>query len=115
MPGRISAGAVPRNRGEIVRQARKGEPVGQPVLLAFAQFRAGDTIEALEVEAVDGAAIYDDVLPALAELKAMGVQLFIASSLSHAAVARFLDECCPHELSTAFGAETMREASKPRR
>ncbi len=56
----------------------------------------GDTIEALEVQAVDGAVMYDDVLPALAELKAMGVKLFIASSLSQAAIARFLVKC-PHE------------------
>ena len=56
----------------------------------------GDTIEALEVQAVDGATIYDDVLPALAELKALGVKLFIASSLSHAAITRFLAKC-PHE------------------
>jgi FMN phosphatase YigB (HAD superfamily) len=56
----------------------------------------GDTLEALEVQAVEGAAIYDDVLPALAELKAMGVKLFIASSLSHSAVTRFLTKC-PHE------------------
>jgi FMN phosphatase YigB (HAD superfamily) len=55
-----------------------------------------DTIEALEVQAVDGAAIYDDVLPALAELKAMGVKLFIASSLSQVAITRFLAKC-PHE------------------
>src|SRR5580693_5831763 len=53
----------------------------------------GETIEALEVQAVDGAVIYDDVLPALAELKAMGVKLFIASSLSHVAVTRFLAKC----------------------
>ncbi len=56
----------------------------------------GDTIEGLEVQAVDGAAIYDDVLPALGELKAMGVKLFIASSLSSAAITRFLAKC-PHE------------------
>lgn len=48
-------------------------------------------VEALELEAVDGASVYEDVAPALAELKAMGVQLFIASSLSAAATARFLD------------------------
>jgi phosphoglycolate phosphatase-like HAD superfamily hydrolase len=56
----------------------------------------GDTIEALEVQAVEGAAIYDDVLPALAELKEMGVSLVIASSLSHAAITRFLTKC-PHD------------------
>ena len=57
----------------------------------------GDTIEALEVQAVDGAAIYDDVLPALAELKAMGIKLCITSSLSQAAVTRFLAKCRPHD------------------
>src|ERR1700678_2060668 len=56
----------------------------------------GDTIEALEVQAVDSAVIYDDVLPALAELKVMGIKLFIASSLSHGAITRFLAKC-PHE------------------
>jgi phosphoglycolate phosphatase-like HAD superfamily hydrolase len=50
-------------------------------------------VEALEVEAVDGASVYEDVVPALAELKAMGIQLFIASSLSGAAVTRFLERC----------------------
>src|ERR1700722_1945922 len=55
----------------------------------------GDTIEALELQAVAGAGIYRDVLPALAELKSMGVKLFIASSLSSAAIARFLAKC-PH-------------------
>src|SRR5258708_1838681 len=48
-------------------------------------------VEALEAEAVAGASVYEDVAPALAELKAMGIQLFIASSLSAAAVARFLE------------------------
>jgi len=48
-------------------------------------------IEALEMEAVAGASVYEDVLPALAELKTMGVKLCIASSLSSIAVARFLE------------------------
>jgi beta-phosphoglucomutase-like phosphatase (HAD superfamily) len=52
-----------------------------------------DSIEALEVAAVDGAVIYDDVIPALAALKALGVKLFIASSLSSAAITRFLERC----------------------
>ena len=56
----------------------------------------GETIEGLEVQAADGAVIYDDVLPALAELKAMGVKVFIASSLSHTAITCFLAKC-PHE------------------
>jgi beta-phosphoglucomutase-like phosphatase (HAD superfamily) len=53
------------------------------------------TIEPLEVHAVDGATIYDDVTPALAELKAMGIKRFITSSLSDAAVTRFLARCTP--------------------
>jgi beta-phosphoglucomutase-like phosphatase (HAD superfamily) len=50
-----------------------------------------DGIEALEVQAVDGASLYEDVRPALDELKAMGVGLVIASSLCGAAIARFLE------------------------
>jgi beta-phosphoglucomutase-like phosphatase (HAD superfamily) len=49
------------------------------------------SIEALEVQAVDGASLYEDVRPALRELKTMGVGLVIASSLCGTAVARFLD------------------------
>lgn len=45
--------------------------------------------------------IYDDVIPALTELKAMGVQRFIATSLSTAAIARFLERC-PHEFDAVF-------------
>jgi phosphoglycolate phosphatase-like HAD superfamily hydrolase len=47
--------------------------------------------EALEVEAVDAASIYEDVVPALSELKSMGIQLFVASSLSHRAASRFIE------------------------
>jgi phosphoglycolate phosphatase-like HAD superfamily hydrolase len=47
--------------------------------------------EALEVEAVAGASIYEDVVPALAELKSMGIRLFVASSLSRRAVSRFIE------------------------
>ena len=47
-------------------------------------------VEALEAEAVAGATIYEDVFPALSELKAMGVEVNIASSLSKAAVDSFL-------------------------
>ncbi len=54
-----------------------------------------NTIEPLEQHAVDSATIYDDVAPALAELKAMGIKRFIASSLSDAAVRRFLERCTP--------------------
>ncbi|HWF37117.1 MAG TPA: HAD hydrolase-like protein [Candidatus Acidoferrales bacterium] len=50
-----------------------------------------ELIESLELQAVSGAAIYEDVVPALSELKAMNIQLFMASSLSHTAISRFLD------------------------
>ena len=49
-----------------------------------------DEIKALEMQAVTGASVYEDVAPALAELKAMDVTLCIASSLSGPAVERFL-------------------------
>jgi phosphoglycolate phosphatase-like HAD superfamily hydrolase len=47
--------------------------------------------ETLEVEAVDTASIYEDVEPALAELKSMGIRLFVATSLSRKAASRFID------------------------
>ena len=47
--------------------------------------------ETLEVEAVDAASIYEDVVPALAELKSMGIRLFVASSLSRKAASRFIE------------------------
>src|ERR1700733_13463461 len=49
-----------------------------------------DMLESLEIEAVERASLYEDVIPALAELKAMDIKLFIASSLSSSAIARFL-------------------------
>jgi beta-phosphoglucomutase-like phosphatase (HAD superfamily) len=48
-------------------------------------------VEALEMEAVAIASIYEDVLPVLAELKTMGIRLCMASSLSRAAVTRFVE------------------------
>jgi beta-phosphoglucomutase-like phosphatase (HAD superfamily) len=47
--------------------------------------------ETLEIEAVDAASIYEDVVPALAELKSMGIRLFVASSLSRRAASRFIE------------------------
>ena len=43
--------------------------------------------EALEVQAVDAASIYEDVAPALAELRSMGIRLIVATSLSRKAAA----------------------------
>jgi beta-phosphoglucomutase-like phosphatase (HAD superfamily) len=47
-------------------------------------------IETLEIQAVTAAAVYDDVVPALSELQALGIHLLLASSLSSRAVSRFL-------------------------
>jgi beta-phosphoglucomutase-like phosphatase (HAD superfamily) len=55
--------------------------------------------EALEIEAVNASSVYEDIVPALRELKAMGVHLSMASSLSHAAIARFLEK---HSLDEFF-------------
>ena len=66
-------------------------------LLNLMEASERNTIEALEVQAVDGATIYGDVLPSLVELKKMGIQRFIASSLSNAAIERFRARCCPHD------------------
>jgi len=49
-------------------------------------------VQALEIDAAARASVYEDVLPALGELKVMGIQLLIASSLSRAAVGRFLEQ-----------------------
>ena len=47
--------------------------------------------EELEVEAVDAASFYEDVVPALEELKSMGIQLLLATSLSRRAASRFIE------------------------
>lgn len=54
---------------------------------------AGETCmaEASEMEAVAGTSLYEDVLPALSELRSLGVELLIASSLSSSAVGYFLE------------------------
>ena len=48
-------------------------------------------LQMAEIQAVDAARIYEDVRPALAELRKMGVRTTIATSLSRAAVERFLE------------------------
>src|SRR5690349_7197222 len=57
-----------------------------------------EVVEALEMEAVAGASAYEDVIPALSELKAMGVKLLLASSLSSRAVTSFLEKCALEKL-----------------
>lgn len=58
-------------------------------------------VETLELEAVAAANVYEDVVPALMELKAMGVRLFVASSLSGAALTRFLNRNSLHDFFSA--------------
>jgi phosphoglycolate phosphatase-like HAD superfamily hydrolase len=48
--------------------------------------------ERLELQAVEQVELYEDASPALSDLKAMGIELLIASSLSTAAVSRFLEK-----------------------
>lgn len=64
-------------------------------------FAGGGAAEAVEVQAVESARLYEDVVPALSELKSMGIKLLIASSLSNAAVTRFLDKHSLHGLFSA--------------
>ena len=59
------------------------------------------SIEGLEIEAADGSSLYEDVLPALEELKTMGTQRILASSLSAAAITRFLAKC-PHQFDAVW-------------
>ncbi len=51
------------------------------------------SFDGLEVQAVERASVYEDAEPALAEPGALGVKLVVASSLSEAAVGRFLERC----------------------
>jgi phosphoglycolate phosphatase-like HAD superfamily hydrolase len=48
-------------------------------------------VEAFEIEAVAAASLYEDVRPMLVELKSLGVQLALTTSLSRAATEAFLD------------------------
>ena len=66
-------------------------------------------VETLELEAVAAANVYEDVVPALAELNGMGIKLFIATSLSGAATKCFLER---HSLSEFFSGSWSSENSK---
>ena len=50
------------------------------------------TVEGLELQAVEGVDLYEDVAPALSTLKAMSISLLVTSSLSAVAVSRFLEK-----------------------
>ena len=64
--------------------------------------------EGLELQAVEKAHLYEDVVPALAELQAMNMTLVIASSLSTTAVSRFLRK---FSLNDAFSAVWTRDTA----
>jgi phosphoglycolate phosphatase-like HAD superfamily hydrolase len=64
--------------------------------------------EGLELQAVEQARLYEDVVPALEELKSMGVDLLIASSLSNAAVSRFVGKS---SLASFFSAVWTRDSA----
>jgi phosphoglycolate phosphatase-like HAD superfamily hydrolase len=66
-------------------------------LLNLMEMTGQNAPQALEMEAVERASLYEDVIPALAELKSMDIQLCIASSLSSSAITRFLDKNWLHE------------------
>jgi FMN phosphatase YigB (HAD superfamily) len=57
--------------------------------------------EQLEVQAVNQVELYEDVVPALSELKNMSIRLFIASSLSGTAIGRFLERFAVQDLFSA--------------
>ena len=69
------------------------------LLKSIGEIPSSPLTEALEIEAVDAASVYEDIVPALAEMKVMGVHLSIASSLSAAAITRFLEK---HSLGEFF-------------
>jgi phosphoglycolate phosphatase-like HAD superfamily hydrolase len=62
--------------------------------------------EGLELQAVERVDLYEDAAPAISRLKAMGIKLLIASSLSAVAVTRFLDR---FSLNDSFSAVWTRD------
>jgi phosphoglycolate phosphatase-like HAD superfamily hydrolase len=77
-------------------------------LLNLMEAGGGTSIESLELQAVEAASLYEDVAPALTELKALGTRLCVTTSLSGAAVDRFLEK---HLLSGFFDAVCHRDNS----
>lgn len=60
------------------------------------------SVAALELQAVEQAGPYEDVIPAFTELKTMGIQLILASSLSAAAITRFVAKSGMEEFFSAI-------------
>jgi phosphoglycolate phosphatase-like HAD superfamily hydrolase len=81
-------------------------------LLNLMEAAGNQSAEALELQAVEQASPYEDVLPALTELKAMGIQLFLTSSLSTAAITRFLAKCGLQEFFSAIWTRDSAEGIK---
>jgi phosphoglycolate phosphatase-like HAD superfamily hydrolase len=75
-------------------------------LLNLMEEAGGTSVEELELEAANAASIYEDVLPALSELKKMRIRLCVASSLGHAAATQFVER---HKLGTLFDAVWSRD------
>lgn len=71
-------------------------------LMDAAGHALNQSANALELQAVEQSSPYEDVIPALTELKAMGIRLFLASSLSSAAIARFVAKCGLQEFLSAI-------------
>jgi beta-phosphoglucomutase-like phosphatase (HAD superfamily) len=63
-------------------------------------------LQAFELRAVEQAELYEDVRPALEALRTLGVAAHLASSLSRAAVARFIER---HALSDLFAGIVSRD------
>ena len=68
--------------------------------LMEASGRISDEIAPLEIAAVNAAAVYEDVSPALSQVKELGVELYLTSSLSEAAMAAFLEKLPEPDLFT---------------
>jgi beta-phosphoglucomutase-like phosphatase (HAD superfamily) len=71
-------------------------------LLNMMEDANNQSLEAMELQAVEQASAYEDVIPALTELKAMGIQLILTSSLSKSAVTRFLAKSGLEEFFSAI-------------
>jgi phosphoglycolate phosphatase-like HAD superfamily hydrolase len=75
-------------------------------LLNLIEAGGGASIDSLELAAAQAASLYEDVLPALSELKTMGIRLCLASSLGQAAITTFLER---HQLGSLFDAVWSRD------
>jgi len=69
--------------------------------------RSRALIDGHECRAVDRATVYEDVVPALGELKGLGLTLIVASSLSASALGRFVEKAAlSHMFDAAWSRET---------